>query len=785
MPSSSGSSAELQARVTGLDDAALERSLRGRGLNLKLHEARRLASELGRDPSWAELFLFDAMWSEHCSYKSTRHLLKRYLPTGAPHVILGPGEDSGVIRVDTNDGPYAVVMAHESHNHPSQVLPHEGAATGVGGILRDVACMGAEVVGVMDGLRFGDLDGPNAARVREVARGVVEGVAHYGDAVGVPNLGGDAEFSPVFDENVLVNVVSLGVCREGEIVRSRVPAAARREPYELVLVGKPTDSSGLGGASFASVTLTGEAESMGAVQLPDPFLKRVLLVAQAEVLKRAREAGLEIGYKDLGAGGIGCAGSEIAAAGGFGVELDFDRETLVPPGLASEFALVAETQERFAWAVPASFAPEVLRIYNEQYSLPELYPGAGARVLGRFEGHGRFVVRRAGQVVVDVPNELITAGISVRHPAKRRPPLPPVTMEALPAALADPAALLKRWAASRRGASRRPLFRFYDSEVQGRAVLRAGEADAGVFLLRWGGPEAVAVTVDGDPGRLEADPAGGAAAAVCEVARNLVAAGAAPRALTDCLNFGNPEHPEVMGDLEEALRGLGEAARAVGSEWEGGAFTALPYISGNVSLYNQRSGGRNITPTPIVAGVGVLADLGRATTPRLKTAGDVLVFLGRRRGMFSGSWAAAEAGLPERGALPAPSEAGAQARAEITLVLAGIGEGRISAAHDVAEGGVLWTAFEMCLPFASERCMGLDMSAPYESWMLEEGCGFLLEMAPSALPVLARQAAAAGLEAFEVARVTATGRIRFATSRDADVKALAALRADGLGDIFP
>ncbi len=780
MPSSTGSLVEGALAAASLIDADLEAGLRGRGLNLKIDEARRLAAALGRDPAWPELFLFDAMWSEHCSYKSSRHLLKKYLPTEGAHILVGVGEDAGVIRVPTADGDYAVVMAHESHNHPSQVLAHEGAATGVGGIIRDVACMGAEVIGILDALRFGDPFGANAARVRTVMRGVVEGIAHYGDAVGVPNLGGDAEFSPVYDENVLVNVVAMGVCRAEDIIHSRVPAAAASEPYDLILVGKPTDSSGLGGASFASVTLTGSQESLGAVQLPDPFLKRVLLAAQQDVQRMLKESGAEVGFKDLGAGGIGCVASEIAAASGFGVEIDLDLETKVPDDLPAEFVLVAETQERFAWAVPARLTPEVLRIYNERFGLPRMYPGAGARILGRFAGHGRFVVRHGGRVVADVPNELITSGISVHHPVRRR---------AAPAPLATPAvqdvlALLESWSSSPAAASRRPIYRFYDSEVKGRAILRPGEADAGMFLLRWGGPEGIAVTVDGSPGPLEADPRGGAGIAVCEVCRNLAATGAEPLALTDCLNFGNPEDPDVMGEFEDVLEGLGQAARAFGVKGGG----PLPFISGNVSLYNQRSGARSIPPSPIVAGVGLVPDYGSATTPRLKQPGNPLMFLGRRRGAFAGSWAAASVGLGGRGALPDPAELGAQVRREVDLVLEGIRAGRVHAAHDVAEGGALWTALEMAMDSGDPEPLGIAVEEEFAPWMLEEHCGFLLEVSPGDSGELQRRARESGLECFAFARIIPGGTLRLrqgAIERSVALATLAEARSSVLKGIVP
>ena len=294
--------------------------LKSVGVDLNPDEAVRIKQLIGRDPTVVELFIFDIMWSEHCSYKSSKHILKRYLPTEGSRVILGPGEDAGVVRLADVDGQtYVLVVAHESHNHPSQILPVEGAATGIGGIVRDVYCMGADVVGVMDALRFGDPDGPNGETVREIATGVVRGIWEYGNALGVPNVGGDVYFDRRYDDNCLVNVIALGVAREEEIIRSRVPEGARREPYDLIIVGKPTDRSGLGGATMASRALDeGSMADIGAVQIHDPFLKRMLTVATAEVLAEAARRDLEIGFKDLGAGGIACAVSEIVDRGGYG-----------------------------------------------------------------------------------------------------------------------------------------------------------------------------------------------------------------------------------------------------------------------------------------------------------------------------------------------------------------------------------------------------------------------------------------------------------------------------------
>src|SRR5258706_9365129 len=310
--------------------------MRERGVALEAEEVTLLESLLGRPPRWAEAVLFGILWSEHCSYKSTRHLLQR-LPTQAPQVVLGPGEDAGVVALPAPCEDLVLVLAHESHNHPSQVLPVEGAATGVGGIVRDIVCMGAEVVGVLDSLRFGDPR--SGVHARDVVRGVVEGIAGYGNALGVPNLGGDTVFDASYDTNCLVNAMAVGLAPANGVLRSRVPDGPG--PWAFVLVGKPTDESGFGGAAFASGELGG-SDQRGAVQLPDPFLKRVLNAATYDVFRRVRERGIPCGFKDLGAGGIACATSELAAAGGCGAVIELDRAHPVERELPPEVLLCAE-----------------------------------------------------------------------------------------------------------------------------------------------------------------------------------------------------------------------------------------------------------------------------------------------------------------------------------------------------------------------------------------------------------------------------------------------------------
>src|SRR5579862_1411560 len=373
---------------------------------LRKDELERIARRLGRQPTPVELHAFDAQWSEHCSYKSSRHHLAR-LPTSGARVVLGPGEDAGVLHLGTHAGErYAVVVAHESHNHPSQIVPFEGAATGIGGIVRDVLCMGAEVIAVADPLRLG-----RNAHARHVARGVVDGIGAYGNAIGVPNLAGDVYFNEGFDDNCLVNVVALGIVKESDLIHSFAPKGA--EGWSIVLVGKATDPSGFGGASFSSLTLDAQESELnkGAVQVPDPFLKNVLMRASYRVFSLLRERKIGAAFKDLGAGGIMGCSAEISAHGRYGAEINLDAVNVAIDGMRPEILAVGETQERLMWVVPPDAAAEVVRIYNEDFSLPEVAYNARAVVIGRLTSERRYLLRYRGGVVMDVDIEFLTGKI--------------------------------------------------------------------------------------------------------------------------------------------------------------------------------------------------------------------------------------------------------------------------------------------------------------------------------------------------------------------------------------
>jgi phosphoribosylformylglycinamidine synthase len=746
-------------RLQGVPKETIRSGLARHGIRAEPEELLEVVSRLGRDLTVPEAFLFDVAYSEHCSYKSSRRFLRSLLPPLAPHVILGPGEDAGVVDLGDVDGRrWTLVVAHESHNHPSQLLPVEGAATGIGGIVRDVYCMGADVVGVLDGLRFGDLDGPNGVTCRAVARGVVRGIWEYGNALGVPNLGGDLGFDACYDDNCLVNVVALGVAPADRIIRSRVPARAKSEPYLLVLIGKPTDRSGLGGASFASKVLDAAAAdaNVGAVQIHDPFLKRVLVEATKSVWELLAARGCEAGFKDLGAGGLAGASSELVVAGAFGAAIDLGEVPHAEEAPLPEHLLVAETQERFVWALPERIVPEVLAIYNDDFDLPGVYPGARAAVIGRVTDDGRYQARWKGEVVVDLPITILDESPVLERPTSARP----VAVD--PGALREPpdwtefaAALMSHPLLC----SRAHVYRHYDPEVRGEALIRPGEADAGVCRPIPGSRIGVAVSLDGNGRWCDLDPYHGAAATVAEGVRNIVAVGARPLALTDCMNFGSPEDPECLWEFEQCLLGMRDACVMLGLP--GDAKHALPIVSGNVSFYNQSSGGRRIRPTPILACYGAIADWRRALRPQLTARGNAVYLVGS----FTRGWGGNPALdiLGGKGTPPRPDLT--QERSRILATLRAIEGGLVASAHDFAEGGLFAGLLETLLSEEGPTGLGLEcdlspLPVPWLEALFDETGGFLLEVSPGNEQDFRRGMEQAGAASWRIATVLDAPRLR-------------------------
>jgi phosphoribosylformylglycinamidine synthase subunit PurL len=713
-------------------------------LALRDDELTRIAQELGREPSVVELHAFDAQWSEHCSYKSSRHHLKA-LPTSGPDVVIGPGEDSGILHLGEHDGErYGIVVAHESHNHPSQVVPFEGAATGIGGIVRDVLCMGAEVIAVADPLRFGRVEDPDSHQ-RYVARSVVDGIGAYGNAIGVPSVAGDVFFDERFDDNCLVNVVALGLVKESDIIHSFAPKGA--EGWDIVLVGKATDPSGFGGASFSSVTLDAADEdaNKGAVQVPDPFLKNVLMRASYRVFAMLRGLKLTVGFKDLGAGGIMGCSAEITSSGGYGADIDLDLVNVAVGGMPPEVIAVGETQERLIWVLPPEITPEVLRIYNEEFTLPQIAHNARASVIGRMTGEQRYVLRHRGNVVMDVPIDFLTGSIkddlpyveTVRHD-------PPV--EELPAV--DVAALFPKVLAHRDVCSRVPLYQHYDWVVRGTTVLARGTADAGVLKPIPGSRLGMAVAVAGNPryGRIDARMAG--ELAVLEAVRRVAAVGARPIGLTDCLNFGNPRKVEQYSDLIAAIDGLGTAAREFG----------LAFVSGNVSLYNESKSGVAVPASPIVACIGALPDVGNVVTPGLKRANSALLWIGSRELSIGGSVLAELLGTD--GPLPAISYKAERSAMEI---LAGaIAGGVVLSCRAISDGGMLTALARLAF---DARVAGRHLGAEIDFGNpLCEAGGFLCEVS-------------------DATEIDMTGTLRVGTTTDEPVLTVNGTRFD-VGSLF-
>ncbi len=699
----------------------LRKAIKNRHLAMTVEEAEKLAGYVSRMPTPLELHLFDTMWSEHCSYKSSKPVLK-LLPTDASNVVVGPGEDAGIVRFTNHEGQeWDLVVAHESHNHPSQVLPVEGAATGIGGIVRDVYCMGARVTGSLDLLRFGNPLGASGDKSRAVCRGVVEGIWKYGNALGVPNLGGDTRFHEGYDDNCLVNVVSFGFVRHDRIVHSFVPVEAHEEQYVLILAGKPTDDTGFGGATFASADLEDES-GKGAVQVADPFLKRVLSEANLKVLDFLFVRGIKFGFKDLGAGGIACVSSELAAHGGLGIEVSLDRVPVSIPDLPSEVIACAETQERYGLAVPEWIADEVLEIYNEKYELPRLFPGASAVVIGTFTEELTYRVLHGGVEVANAPVESITEGIIYDREWKPMP-IPVVEPDFRPC---DPPGDLKKMLLSIDGASRSPIWSYYDSEVQGCTHFRPGESDACLSVPVPGCRAGLAVSGDGNPWYGELDPFLAGAHAVGEGVRNVVAAGAVPIAATDCLNYGNPEKPDVFWQFKRGVEGITAACGKLG--FTGNGEEPLPIVSGNVSFYNQSSSGGSIPPSPIVAVFGRIDDFTKATDLSLKNPGNLIILAGNRRDELGGSLYYRTC-IGHKGG-KVPDFRGELEREMARFVLKCCDTGMSMSVHDISEGGIILAAAEMAIASRSDARRGIvfDGDALDPVYLYSETPGYLIEM---------------------------------------------------------
>lgn len=659
-------------------------------------EYQRIQEILGREPNLTELGMFSVMWSEHCSYKNSRPVLKLF-PTSGERVLQGPGENAGV--VDIGDG-WVVVMKIESHNHPSAVEPYQGAATGVGGILRDIFTMGARPVALLDSLRFGSLAD---AGVRYLFHGVIAGIAGYGNCVGVPTVGGEIYFDESYRDNCLVNVMAVGIARREEIITAR----AQGPGNSVIYLGATTGRDGIHGATFASVELGEKSEDKrSAVQVGDPFMEKLLIEATLEMVR----AGLVVGVQDMGAAGLTSSSSEMASRAGTGIEIDI---ALVPKrasGMTPYEIMLSESQERML-LVGKKGKEEEIKSIAAKWNLHCV-------VIGKVTGDGFLRVKENGRIVAEIPVRALANPNFPLYPVYYREGKEPSYQKQIQSLNSasfpltqDLNQVLLTLLASPNLASRHPVFEQYDHMVQVNTVVLPG-ADAAVLRIK-GIRKGIALTVDGNGRYCLLDPYQGGKIAVAEAARNLVCSGAEPLAITDCLNFGNPEKPEIFWQFRKVVEGMSEAAR----------FLDIPVVSGNVSFYNETNG-QAVDPTPVVGMVGLLEDINYHCTPWLKKEGDLIVLLGDPQTediSLGGSEYLYQIHGRKQGLVRINLE---NEKAVQKVCLTAIQLGLVSSAHDCAEGGLAVALAEACQGDPFENFLGATIQAEFscrsDAWLFGE-----------------------------------------------------------------
>ena len=707
---------------------------------ISAEEYQRILQVLGRAPSFTELGVFSVMWSEHCSYKSSKRWLSR-LPTTAPWVICGPGENAGVI--DIGDGQ-AVIFKMESHNHPSYIEPYQGAATGVGGILRDVFTMGARPIANLNSLRFGS---PEHPKTRHLVAGVVGGIGDYGNCVGVPTIAGECAFDGGYDGNILVNAMTVGVAPADRIFYS----AAAGPGNPIVYVGSKTGRDGIHGATMASAEFSEETEAKRpTVQIGDPFTEQLLIEACLELM--ATDAIIAI--QDMGAAGLTSSSFEMASKGDVGVELDLDRVPMRETAMTAYEILLSESQERMLMVLRPG-REEQARAVFEKWELD-------FAVVGRITDSRHMVVSRNGAVAVDVPVAPLVAA-APNYDRQHTPTPPQAVVDA--ATLTppnDPLAALERLLGCPDLASKRWIWEQYDHMVMAQTVQRPG-GDAGVLRLL-GTRKGLAVTSDCTPRYCLADPREGGRQAVAEAWRNLVAVGAQPLAITNCLNFGNPEKPEIMGQFAGCIEGMADACAALD----------FPVVSGNVSLYNETNG-TAIPPTPTIGWVGLLADVDRMATIALKPDEGTLLLLGGDAG--TDGWLGQSLYLREiegrKDGAPPPVDL-ADHRRTGALLRRLIGEARIRTCHDVGDGGLLVCVAEMALAGDIGVALNPPADALPHAWLFGEGQGrWVVAVVAAEAAALEAEARTAGVR---VERIGSVGGARL-TVAPAHAISLAELRS--------
>ncbi len=678
---------------------------------LKPDEYQRFLHLIGREPSITELGIVSAMWNEHCSYKSSKIHLKT-LPTKAPWVIQGPGENAGVI--DIGDG-LAVVFKMESHNHPSFIEPYQGATTGVGGILRDVFTMGARPIAVLDALRFGD---PSHPKTRHLVSGVVAGIGGYGNSFGVPNVGGATGFHRRYDGNNLVNAMAVGLARSDEIFYAKASGVGKA----IVYLGSKTGRDGIHGATMASAAFDeGAEEKRPTVQVGDPFAEKLLLEACLEIMA----AGHVDAIQDMGAAGLTCSAVEMGAKGDLGVELDLNAVPCREEGMSAYEMMLSESQERMLMVIKPGHEEPAEAIFRKW--------GLDFAVVGKTTDTLRFVVKHDGETMADLPiKELGDEAPEYDRPWVETPKRPVVEAASVTPPMSNAEALLAL-VGSPDLSSKRWIYEQYDTLILGNSAVTPG-GDAGIVRIE-DGPKGLAMTADVTPRYCEADPFEGGKQAVAEAWRNLTAVGALPLAITDNLNFGNPERPEVMGQLVGCIRGIGEACRALD----------FPVVSGNVSLYNETNG-VSILPTPTIGGVGVLADVTKHATIGFKAEGEAIVLIGETKGWLGQSAYLATVCGREEGAPPPVDLAVERRNGEFVRSL--ITAGRLTACHDLSDGGLAVALAEMTMAKGIGAKIDALPAGPAHAVLFGEDQGrYLLSLPAGAAEAVVAEAKAVGVPA--------------------------------------
>ncbi len=708
------STKEVQQKLTELN------------IPLTVEETLKIQNEmLGRAPSLAELVLFSIQGSEHCSYKSSRKHLKQFTTEG-PDVVLGAKEDAGVVAIaKDNDGHrWCIVMSHESHNHPSQIVPYEGAATGVGGNVRDVMCMGAEVIACTDSFRFGEIKNNKTKWIHD---GVVAGVAGYGNPLGIPNIGGDLYYHSGYNENCLVTLVTLGIVREDRIIHSYAPKNAK--DYDLVLVGKPTDNSGFGGASFASLELEEEKKekNKGAVQEPNAFLERHLLKSTYALFDILNKENLidKVGFKDLGAGGVACASVELAETSGYGSEIWMEKIHIGIKDLHPSVYLCSETQERFMWVCPPDTTPMIINHYNNDFDLPNVSYGARASVIGKIREDGMYIVHNESEEIVNAPASEITKGFLYNRPyteKKNNHQEPDIICSN------NHNDTLLRILSNENVCSRRPIYEKYDKQVQGRTYTETGIADAGVMAPFNSSqyPEEIrevglALSTDHNPRFGLIDPYWSGVNAVVEAMRNVASVGATPHAITDCLCYGNPEKPQQMWEFVEGVRGINDACKKITLKHSPEEPT--PIIAGNVSFYNE-SKNIPIPPSPIVSCLGKIKNVKKTITMSFKKEDSALIMIGKRKNELGGS---IYYSLHNELGRNVPKPNLVEVKNQIYSLTDCIEQDLIIACHDISEGGIAAALSEMTFEYSIGCDVKIDSELSIEKTLFSETGGFVLE----------------------------------------------------------